>query len=79
MISAPNNDFDISSLALQKPTQEEESNLGQEDFLALMTEQLSNQDPFEPMENGEFISQMAQFSQVSGIADMSASLERLSE
>ena len=36
--------------------------LGQSDFLKLMTTQLQNQDPFAPMENAEFIAQMAQFS-----------------
>ncbi|NBR79501.1 MAG: flagellar biosynthesis protein FlgJ, partial [Alphaproteobacteria bacterium] len=36
--------------------------LGQADFLKLMTTQLQNQDPFAPMENAEFIAQMAQFS-----------------
>ena len=44
--------------------------LGQEDFLKLMTTQLQNQDPFAPMENGEFIAQMAQFSTVTGITEM---------
>ena len=44
--------------------------LGQEDFLKLMTTQLQNQDPFAPMENGEFIAQMAQFSTVTGITSM---------
>lgn len=43
------------------------SALGQDDFLTLMTAQLQNQDPFEPMENGDFLAQMAQFSTVSGI------------
>ncbi|MFO7552385.1 MAG: flagellar hook assembly protein FlgD [Haliea sp.] len=41
--------------------------LGQQDFLRLMITQLQNQDPFKPMENGEFLGQMAQFSTVSGI------------
>ena len=35
--------------------------LGQSDFLKLMTTQLQNQDPFAPMENAEFIAQMARF------------------
>ena len=41
--------------------------LGQSDFLKLMTTQLQNQDPFAPMDNGDFIAQMAQFSTVTGI------------
>ena len=49
--------------------------LGQEDFLKLMTTQLQNQDPFAPMENGEFIAQMAQFSTVTGITSMDESLK----
>ena len=44
--------------------------LGQEDFLKLLTTQLQKQDPFAPMENGEFIAQMAQFSTVTGITSM---------
>ena len=51
--------------------------LGQEDFLKLMTTQLQNQDPFAPMENGDFIAQMAQFSTVSGIGDINDSLTGL--
>ncbi len=44
--------------------------LGQEAFLELMTAQLENQDPFSPMENADFIGQMAQFGTVSGIGDL---------
>ena len=51
--------------------------LGQEDFLKLMTTQLQNQDPFAPMENGEFIAQMAQFSTVTGIADMQQTMKEV--
>jgi flagellar basal-body rod modification protein FlgD len=35
--------------------------LGQQEFLRLLTTQLSNQDPLEPMKDTQFISQMAQF------------------
>lgn len=52
--------------------------LGQEDFLKLMVAQVQNQDPFAPMENGDFIGQMAQFSSVDGINEMNASLEKMS-
>jgi len=51
--------------------------LGQEDFLKLMTTQLQNQDPFAPMENGGFIAQMAQFSTVTGITSMDESLKNV--
>ena len=55
------------------------SSLGQEDFLKLMTTQLQNQDPFAPMENGEFIAQMAQFSTVTGITEMGETLKGLGD
>ena len=51
--------------------------LGQNDFLKLMTTQLQNQDPFAPMDNGDFIAQMAQFSTVTGIEGVNASLKKL--
>ena len=53
--------------------------LGQSDFLKLMTTQLQNQDPFAPMENAEFIAQMAQFSTVTGITEMGTELKGIAE
>lgn len=52
--------------------------VGQEQFLKLMLAQMQNQDPMKPMENGEFLTQIAQFSSAKGIADMSESLQGLS-
>ena len=46
------------------------SKLGQDEFMKLMTTQLKNQDPFEPMDNGEFLSQIAQFGTVNGIDEL---------
>lgn len=48
--------------------------LGQQDFLTLMLAQLRNQDPLQPMENGEFLAQLAQFSTVSGIEKVNDTL-----
>lgn len=48
--------------------------LGQEDFLTLMTAQLKNQDPMAPMNNAEFMGQMAQFSTVQGIGQVNETL-----
>ena len=47
--------------------------LGQDAFLKLMTTQLQNQDPFKPMDDGNFLAQIAQFSTVSGIQDLQKS------
>ena len=60
------------------PEQRSRSELGQEDFLTLMITQFRNQDPFEPMDNGEFLGQLAQFSTVSGIESLNSSFASLS-
>ena len=61
---------------LSKEQQRKE--LGQEQFLELMTTQLQNQDPFKPMESGDFLTQIAQFSAVEGIGDLNTSFNELS-
>lgn len=53
--------------------------LGQDAFMELMVAQLRNQDPMKPMENGEFLTQIAQFSQVSGMQELQDSFKSLSE
>lgn len=53
--------------------------LGQQDFLKLMITQFKNQDPFEPMDNGDFLGQLAQFSTVSGIDSLNQGFAGLSE
>lgn len=53
--------------------------LGQTEFLRLMITQLENQDPFKPMESGEFLGQLAQFGTVSGIEDLQRSFKQFSQ
>ena len=45
---------DFQSFAPQ-PQAKARDELGQQDFLTLMISQFQNQDPFEPMDNGEFL------------------------
>ena len=53
--------------------------LGQGDFLRLLTVQLQQQDPFEPVDNTEMLAQMAQFSSLAGTAETNAMLERIAD
>lgn len=59
----------------QDTTQNKE--LGKNEFLNLLVAQLNNQNPLEPQGNGEFIAQLAQFSQVEGIQELNASMTSL--
>lgn len=52
--------------------------LGQDDFLTLMITQFRNQDPFEPMDNGDFLGQLAQFGTVNGIERLNSAFSGLS-
>ena len=55
------------------------SSLGQADFLRLLTVQVQQQDPFDPVDNKEMLAQMAQFSSLAGINDVNATLQQISE
>jgi flagellar basal-body rod modification protein FlgD len=53
--------------------------LNQTDFLRLMTAQLKEQDPFNPVDNQAMVAQMAQFSSVAGISEMNSSLKSIAD
>jgi flagellar basal-body rod modification protein FlgD len=57
----------------ESTTPTKSTSLGQEQFLKLMTTQMTHQDPTKPMENGQFLTQIAQFGTVSGIQDLQKS------
>jgi flagellar basal-body rod modification protein FlgD len=69
--------FDNLGLTLQQDGSKKKQQLGQEEFLKLMTTQLQNQDPTKPMDNAQFLGQIAQFSTVSGIQQMQESFSAM--
>lgn len=70
----------VSSLGPDAPsTSSGRNTLGQDAFLKLMMTQLKAQDPMKPTESGEFLSQLAQFSAVTGIEKLNNSFASLSE
>lgn len=55
------------------------ASMGQSDFIRLLTVQLQNQDPSDPVDNKEMLAQMAQFSSLSGINDVNTTLQSISD
>ena len=66
------NPYEALGLTSRKSTVKEGDGL-QDQFMTLMLTQMKNQDPLKPMENGEFLAQLAQFNTVSGINELQKS------
>jgi flagellar basal-body rod modification protein FlgD len=54
-----------------------EKDLGKDSFMELLVAQMSNQNPLEPMENTEFIAQLAQFSSLEQMQNVASGIELL--
>jgi len=65
---------DYAALGLGQQQAARSTTLGQADFLHLMTEQLKHQDPLKPLDNNQFLGQLAQFSTVQGIEGMQGAM-----
>jgi flagellar basal-body rod modification protein FlgD len=66
-------DFNLKT----SPTRQAQQNLGRDDFLKILITQLSYQDPTNPMQDKEFIAQMAQFSTLEQMTGMAKDFNKL--
>jgi|SRR5690554_4280085 len=64
---------DYSSVQVER---KDGNNLDKDAFFKLLITQLKYQDPLTPMENTEFVAQMAQFSSLEQMANMNANLSQ---
>lgn len=83
MTSSVNSDIYADlGLAARKSSEGEgknKQNLDQTDFLKLLTTQMQNQDPMKPMDNTQFVAQMAQFSSLEGITQLNDTVSGFQE
>lgn len=85
MSAVTNFDSVMSKLGITKSSASDSSTkatgsntLDQSSFLQLLTAQLNNQDPTDPVDNSQMINQMAQMSTVTGISEMNSTLKSMS-
>lgn len=55
----------------------QQSSLGQEQFLKILLAQLQYQDPLKPMDNQQFLAQMAQFSSLAQTSQLNTRIDTL--
>jgi flagellar basal-body rod modification protein FlgD len=70
--------YDSLGLGRAQEEEKDQGALGLEQFLKIMTTQLQSQDPLEPMDNGDFLGQIAQFGTVTGIENLNESFNGFS-
>ncbi|MBE3592673.1 MAG: flagellar hook capping protein [Thermoanaerobacter sp.] len=67
-----NTNYNITTVYTNRVTTSKDQ-LGKDDFLKLLVTQLKNQDPLKPMDDREFIAQLAQFSTLEQMQNMNSS------
>jgi flagellar basal-body rod modification protein FlgD len=67
----------IESISSSTPAAGAAGSLGLQDFLKILLTQLNYQDPLKPMDNQEFMAQMAQFTSLEQTQQLNGKLDRL--
>lgn len=65
----------LSQYRFKNDTANQSEELGKNEFMELMIAQLKNQNPLEPQDNGDFIAQLAQFSSLEEMQNLSGSVD----
>lgn len=55
----------------------EHNKMGKDEFLKLLTHQLQNQDPFNPMDQGKMAGELAQFSQLEQLSNLNSKFDKM--
>lgn len=71
------NETDYDYLNKEVKTDTENSDLGKDQFLNILVAQLQHQDPMSPLEDKDFIAQMAQFSSLEQMNSLVESFDNL--
>ena len=66
-----------SSAAVGSGSISQSSNIGIQDFLKILTAQLNNQDPLKPVDNQEFVAQIAQFATLEQSRQLNVKIDEL--
>lgn len=66
----------LEQFEVRNETKKSNDELGQKEFLELMLTQIRHQDPLNPTDSSDFLSQLAQFGTVNGITELQSSFDQ---
>ncbi len=78
-ITSSGNPTQLGNDVLAAANRAHKTSLGVDDFLKLLTVQLQHQDPMKPMEDAEFMGQMAQFAALEQTKELATSFSEFTK